>query len=233
MLSPRGGAITLYRRLQEPGRGHMRPAEDLSTAKPARVDVDGRCNVVVQARYPPIGNGSQRSRLRSAAGSATIVMFAKHGTQIDEVVVVMTTSPAFSRNIPAAASLLEYSRHRDHDEGTGGSTPSCSSSGSPGTGLGRHQISDPLAVLGPFSSEKSRSRMTMADGLNQHREACGLLLARPNTQPVREEIPAAELSPRFERIHEEILPGVWHRAVHFWAFGGDRCGPAVTTIGLG
>jgi hypothetical protein len=115
--------------------------------------------VVVQAGQAPIINGEAERLMRVGCGSATIGMFAKQWlTHVDEVVVVddhitgVLSEHEAGKQLDVAPTGIKIKGRR--------STPGrYFQVAEPGTGWGGTDISDPLAILGPFNPKVAREGM--------------------------------------------------------------------------
>ncbi len=127
----------------------------------AELAIDDGATVVVQAGLPPIVNGAPEERMRVGCGSATIGMFAKQWLgKVDDVVVVDDhITGVLSEHqagkvlgIPDTGIKLKGRR----------STPGrYFQVAEPGTGWGGTNISDPLAILGPFDPKEAWAGMRL------------------------------------------------------------------------
>ena len=142
-----------------PRRKAASPARRCSTSATAgrsSSTVDGGATVVVQAGKPPIVNGVTEERMRVGCGSATIGMFAKqwHG-KVDEVVVVDDhITGVLSEH--QAGKLLGIADTGISMKGRRSTPGRYFQVAEPGTGWGGTNITDPLAILGPFDPKVAR-----------------------------------------------------------------------------
>src|SRR6266403_1313531 len=110
---------------------------------------------------PPIVNGVPEERMRVGCGSATIGMFAKqwHG-KVDEVVVVDDhITGVLSEH--QAGKLLDIPDTGIKMKGRRSTPGRYFQVADPGTGWGGTNISDPLAILGPFDAKEAKAGLTM------------------------------------------------------------------------
>ena len=126
----------------------------LCNREPVELAIDGGSTVVVQAGAAPVVDGERETRMRVGCGSAAIGMFAAqwHGL-VDEVVVVDDHITGVVSEHQAGKVLgwpdtgIRIRGHR--------STPGrYFRVAGPGKGWGGADITDPLAILGPWNAKK-------------------------------------------------------------------------------
>ena len=150
----------------------------LCNREPVELAIDGGSRVVVAAGQPPVVDGEAEVRMRVGCGSATIGMFAPAvGTAgSTRWWWWTTTSPACSPSTrPASSSAC--SRPASTCAAGARRPGRYFRVAEPGAGWGGTDITDPLAILGPFNPKQARPGLTHADG-QHHRRGRRLLRAR-------------------------------------------------------
>jgi len=171
-----GGVHHLTGGSKKEGRVTCDTLMDLSNCKPVELKVDGGATVIVEAGRPPIVNGVTEERMRVGCGSATIGMFAKqwHG-KVDEVVVVDDhITGVLSEH--QAGKLLDIADTGIKMKGRRSTPGRYFQVAEPGTGWGGTNISDPLAILGPFdyTHEQNTRNLYVSEGMTSYWAAIGL-----------------------------------------------------------
>jgi hypothetical protein len=219
-----GGVQHLTGGSKEEGRVTCSTVMDLCNRKAVELTVDGGSSVLVQAGEPPIVDGAPERRVRVGCGSATIGMFAKqwHG-EVDEVVVIddhitgVLSEHQAGRMLKIRETGIKLRGRR--------STPGrYFQVAQPGTGWGGTDISDPLAVLGPFDHEKAWPGLTimMVSTAGEHWAYYEL---DESLRPVEKALPE-RLQSTIEKIKENCEPGLC--AVLFMGGAGGSLRSGVT-----
>jgi hypothetical protein len=196
----------------------------LCNKQAVELTVDGGATVIVQAGRPPVVNGVREERMRVGCGSATIGMFARQWLGLaDEVVVV-------DDHITGVLSEHQAGRYLGIPE-TGirikgrRSTPGrYFKVAEPGTGWGGTDLTDPLAILGPFDPRVARPGETMLMVSTTGEHAAHFVLDS-GLKPVETEMPAP-LVAVVERIKENCEPALC--TVLFMAGAGGSLRAGVT-----
>jgi hypothetical protein len=219
-----GGVHHLTGGSKKEGRVTCDALMDLSNCKPVELVIDGGASVVVQAGEPPIVNGAREERMRVGCGSATIGMFAKQWLgKVDEVVVVddhitgVLSEHQAGKLLDIPATGLKMKGRR--------STPGrYFQVAQPGTGWGGTDISDPLAILGPFDPKTARpgTTMLMVSTTGEH---AGYYVVDEALRPVQRTMPP-DLQLSVERIQENCEPALC--TVLFMAGAGGSLRAGVT-----
>jgi 6-hydroxynicotinate reductase len=219
-----GGVHHLTGGSKKEGRVTCDALMDLSNCKAVELTIDGGATVVVQAGQPPIVNGTKEERMRVGCGSATIGMFAKQWLgKVDEVVVVddhitgVLSEHQAGKLLDIPATGLKMKGRR--------STPGrYFQVAQPGTGWGGTDISDPLAILGPFDPKTARSGTTMLM-VSTTGEHAGYYVLDEALRPVQRTMPP-DLQFSVERIQENCEPALC--TVLFMAGAGGSLRAGVT-----
>lgn len=201
-----GGVHHLTGGSKKEGRVTCDTLLSLCNGKAVELAIDGGETVVVQAGRPPIVNGVEESRMRVGCGSATIGIFARqwHG-KVDEVVVVddhitgVLSEHQAGKLLGMPATGIKLKGRR--------STPGrYFQVAQPGTGWGGTNISDPLAILGPFDAKVAYPglRLLMVSTTGEHAAYYEL---DENLQPVEMPMPQPLVEP-VERIAENCEPAL-------------------------
>ncbi len=201
-----GGVHHLTGGSKKEGRITCDTLMDLSNGKAVELTIDGGATVVVQAGKPPIVNGEPEVRMRVGCGSATIGMFAKQWLgKVDEVVVVDDhITGVLSEH--QAGKLLDIPETGIKMKGRRSTPGRYFQVAEPGTGWGGTNITDPLAILGPFDPKHARAglRLLMVSTTGEHYAYFELDEA---LRPVEKPLPEA-LVQSVERISENCEPAL-------------------------
>ncbi|MBK8208952.1 MAG: 6-hydroxynicotinate reductase [Rhodospirillales bacterium] len=133
----------------------------LCNREPVELAIDGGSRLVVEAGKPPVIDGEAEVRMRVGCGSATIGMFAPAWAgRVDEVVVV-------DDHITGVLSEHEAGRFLGiqptgiYMRGRRSTPGRYFRVAEPGSGWGGTDVTDPLAILGPFNTKQARPGLTM------------------------------------------------------------------------
>jgi hypothetical protein len=219
-----GGVHHLTGGSKKEGRVTCDTLMDLANCKAVELTIDGGASVVVQAGQPPIVNGMKEERMRVGCGSATIGMFAKqwHG-KVDEVVVVDDhITGVLSEH--QAGKLLDIADTGIKMKGRRSTPGRYFQVADPGTGWGGTNISDPLAILGPFDAKEAKAGLSMLM-VSTTGEHSSYYVLDEALKPVETEMPA-DLKFSVERIQENCEPALC--TVLFMAGAGGSLRAGVT-----
>jgi hypothetical protein len=219
-----GGVHHLTGGSKKEGRVTCDTLMDLANCKAVELTIDGGASVVVQAGRPPIVNGIKEERMRVGCGSATIGMFAKqwHG-KVDEVVVVDDhITGVLSEH--QAGKLLDIADTGIKMKGRRSTPGRYFQVADPGTGWGGTNISDPLAILGPFDAKEAKAGLSMLM-VSTTGEHSSYYVLDETLKPVETEMPA-DLKFSVERIQENCEPALC--TVLFMAGAGGSLRAGVT-----
>jgi hypothetical protein len=201
-----GGVHHLTGGSKKEGRVTCDALMDLSNCKPVEMIIDGGATVVVHAGHAPVVNGVVEERMRVGCGSATIGMFAKQWQgKVDEVVVVDDhITGVLSEH--QAGKVLDIADTGIKMKGRRSTPGRYFQVAEPGTGWGGTQISDPLAILGPFDPKvaKPGTTMLMVSTTGEHAAYYELDSA---LRPVEKAMPA-DLQFSVARIQENCEPAL-------------------------
>lgn len=168
--------------------------------------VDEGASMELRAGHPPVVDGHREERMRVGCGSATIGMFAKQWQgRVDEVVVVDDhITGVLSEH--QAGKVLGVPETGIKIKGRRSTPGRYFQVAEPGTGWGGADISDPLAILGPFDPKRARPGLTllMVSTTGEHHAFYELDEA---LRPVERELPAT-LRRSVELIEENCEPAV-------------------------
>ncbi|MEQ8344407.1 MAG: hypothetical protein RIB84_15495 [Sneathiellaceae bacterium] len=178
----------------------------LCNGEAVEMQIDGGASLVVQAGKPPVINGNQEERMRVGCGSATIGMFAKQWYEhVDEVVVVDDhITGVLSEH--QAGKLLDVQPTGVRIKGRRSTPGRYFQVAEPGTGWGGTDITDPLAILGPFDPKVAKPGMRMLM-VSTTGDQYAYFLLDDALQPVTADLPA-ELYQSVERIAENCEPAL-------------------------
>jgi 6-hydroxynicotinate reductase len=219
-----GGVHHLTGGSKKEGRVTCDTLMELSNGKPVELTIDGGSTVVVQAGRAPVVNGLTEERMRVGCGSATIGMFAKQWQgKIDEVVVVDDhITGVLSEH--QAGKLLDIPDTGIKMKGRRSTPGRYFQVAEPGTGWGGTNISDPLAILGPFDPKTARPGLTMLM-VSTTGEHAAYYRLDDGLRPVETEMPEA-LRQSVARIQENCEPALC--TVLFMAGAGGSLRAGVT-----
>jgi hypothetical protein len=219
-----GGVKHLTGGSKKEGRVTCDTLLSLCNGKAVEMAVDGGEKLIVQAGKPPIVNGVAEERMRVGCGSATIGIFAKQWQdKVDDVVVVddhitgVLSEHQAGKFLGIPSTGIKIKGRR--------STPGrYFQVAEPGTGWGGTNISDPLAILGPFDPKTARPgmRLLMVSTTGEHAAYYELDEA---LRPVQKDMPAPLVEP-VERIAENCEPAL--STVLFVAGAGGSLRAGVT-----
>ncbi|MFS8035622.1 6-hydroxynicotinate reductase [Xanthobacter sp. AM11] len=197
---------------------------DLCNGKAVELSIDGGATVVVEAGRPPVVNGVQEERMRVGCGSATIGMFAKQWFgKADEVVVVDDhITGVLSEH--QAGKLLGVKETGIRMKGRRSTPGRYFQVAEPGTGWGGTDITDPLAIIGPFDPKTAWPGLRLFFISTTGEHAAYFELDDALT-PVARPMPA-DLAASAERVKENCEPAL--STVLFMAGAGGSLRSGVT-----
>lgn len=186
--------------------------------------IDGGATVVVQAGKPPVVNGVMEERMRLGCGSATIGMFAKQWLGLADDVVVVDDHITGVLSEHQAGKYLGIPDTGLKIKGRRSTPGRYFKVAEPGTGWGGTNLTDPLAILGPFDRKVAwpGQRILMVSTTGEH--AAHFILDE-ELKPVETEMPAP-LVAVVERIKENCEPAL--TTVLFMAGAGGSLRAGVT-----
>jgi hypothetical protein len=219
-----GGVAHLTGGSKNEGRVTCETLLDLCNGNPVEFTIDDSATVVVQAGHAPIVNGVQEERMRVGCGSATIGMFAKQWFgKVDDVVVVDDhITGVLSEH--QAGKFLGVKDTGIKIKGRRSTPGRYFKVAEPGTGWGGTNITDPLAILGPFNKAEAWPglRLLMVSTTGEH---FGYFELDETLRPVERELPPA-LGESVDRIKENCEPAL--SSVLFMAGAGGSLRAGVT-----
>ena len=168
--------------------------------------VDGGSSLLIAAGEPPVIDGEREERMRVGCGSATIGMFAPAWKDlVDDVVVVDDhITGVLSEHEAGKALGLKPSGIYVHGRR---STPGrYFRVAEPGQGWGGTDITDPLAILGPFDAKVARPGQSLLMVSTTGEEAAFFVLDE-RLRPVPADMPAA-LAATVRLISENCEPAL-------------------------
>ncbi|MGE4244720.1 MAG: 6-hydroxynicotinate reductase [Parvibaculaceae bacterium] len=202
----------------------------LCNREAVELTIDDGAIVTVQAGRPPTVNGVTEERMRVGCGSATIGMFARQWFgHVDDVVVVDDhITGVLSEH--QAGKLLDVEDTGIKVKGRRSTPGRYFQVAQPGTGWGGTDITDPLAILGPFDPKVARPglRLLMVSTTGEHFAFYELDEA---LRPVETELPDA-LKASVARIRENCEPALSTVLFMAGAGGSLRSGVTENPVGL-
>ena len=168
--------------------------------------VDEGATLLVQAGRPPLVNGHREERMRVGCGSATIGMFARQWEgKVDEVVVVDDhITGVLSEH--QAGKVLGIRETGVKIKGRRSTPGRYFQVAQPGTGWGGTDVTDPLAILGPFDPKVAKPGLTLLM-VSTTGEQFGYYELDEALLPVERDLPAA-LRHSVELIEENCEPAL-------------------------
>ena len=196
----------------------------LCNREPVELAIDGGSTVVVQAGQPPVVDGAPEARMRVGCGSATIGMFAPEWRdRVDEVVVVddhitgVLSEHEAGKYLGIKPTGIQMRGRR--------STPGrYFRVAEPGAGWGGTNVTDPLAILGPFEAKHARPGLTLLMVSTTGEDAAYYVLDEA-LRPMPAEMPA-DLAQSIALIRENCEPALC--SVLFMAGAGGSLRAGVT-----
>jgi len=165
----------------------------LCNREPVELAIEGGSTVVVEAGKPPVVDGAAEERMRVGCGSATIGMFAPEWVgRVDEVVVVddhitgVLSEHEAGKFLGVAPTGL-YMRGRRSTPGRYFRVAE------PGSGWGGTDVTEPLAILGPFNAKEARPGLRMLMVSTTGEDAAYFVLdeaLRPEPAPMPDDLAA-------------------------------------------
>ena len=186
------------------------------------MQVDDGSSLVLQAGKAPVINGVVEARMRVGCGSATVGMFAAQWHNlVDEVVIVddhitgVMSEHQAGKVIGWPASGIKILGRR--------STPGrYFQVAEPGTGWGGTNLTDPLAILGPFDPKVAMPGQSLLM-VSTTGEQFAYYELDHDLQPVETAMPA-RLQPSIKRIEENCEPALTSVSFMGGAGGSLRAG---------
>jgi 6-hydroxynicotinate reductase len=126
----------------------------LCNREAVELTVDEGCSIVVAAGKPPIVDGQQEQKMRVGCGSATIGMFASQWHALVDEVVVVDDHITGVVSEHQAGKVLGWEATGIKILGRRSTPGRYFQVAEPGLGWGGTDISDPLAILGPWNTRK-------------------------------------------------------------------------------
>jgi hypothetical protein len=181
----------------------------LCNRKPVELAIDGGAAILVEAGKPPVINGVEEERMRVGCGSATIGMFARQWQGLVDDVVVVDDHITGVLSEHQAGKYLGIPDTGIKIKGRRSTPGRYFKVADPGTGWGGTNLTDPLAILGPFDPKIARpgERILMVSTTGEH---AALFALDDALRPVE-----AALTPDLVAVVERIK---------------ENCEPALTTV---
>jgi len=126
----------------------------LCNRKPVELEIDGGSRLVVEAGAAPVIDGKAERRMRVGCGSAAIGMFAAQWRGLVDEVVVVDDHITGVVSEHQAGKVLGWEDTGIRIVGRRSTPGRYFKVSEPGLGWGGTQLSDPLAILGPWNDKK-------------------------------------------------------------------------------
>jgi len=192
--------------------------------------IDNGAELTVQAGHAPVVNGQTEERMRVGCGSATIGMFAAQWQGLVDEVVVVDDHITGVMSEHQAGKVIGWEPTGIKLLGRRSTPGRYFQVAEPGTGWGGTDLTDPLAILGPWNPKVARPGLSllMVSTTGEHAAYYEL---DEDLRPVETEIPA-RLLPSTRRIAENCEPA--RASVLFMAGAGGslRAGVTQNPVGL-
>ncbi|MFO1123213.1 MAG: 6-hydroxynicotinate reductase [Hyphomicrobiales bacterium] len=196
----------------------------LCNKQAVELTIDDGCHVLVQAGRPPVVNGTAEERMRVGCGSATIGMFAKQWLGLADDVVVVDDHITGVLSEHQAGKYLGIPDTGLKIKGRRSTPGRYFKVADPGTGWGGTNLTDPLAILGPFDRKVAwpGQRILMVSTTGEH---AAYFVLNDALEPVESDMPES-LVAVVERIKENCEPAL--TTVLFMAGAGGSLRAGVT-----
>jgi hypothetical protein len=196
----------------------------LCNKQSVELTIDDGATVLVQAGRPPVVNGIMEERMRVGCGSATIGMFAKQWLGLADDVVVVDDHITGVLSEHQAGKYLGIPDTGLKIKGRRSTPGRYFKVAEPGTGWGGTNLTDPLAILGPFDRKVAwpGQRILMVSTTGEH---AAHFVLDAELKPVETGMPEP-LVAVVERIKENCEPAL--TTVLFMAGAGGSLRAGVT-----
>ncbi len=196
----------------------------LCNKQAVELTIDDGATVIVQAGKPPVVNGIMEERMRVGCGSATIGMFAKQWLGLADDVVVVDDHITGVLSEHQAGKYLGIPDTGLKIKGRRSTPGRYFKVAEPGTGWGGTNLTDPLAILGPFDRKVAwpGQRILMVSTTGEH---SAHFVLDDDLKPVETPMPLP-LVAVVERIKENCEPAL--TTVLFMAGAGGSLRAGVT-----
>ena len=201
-----GGVHHLTGGSKQEGRATCDALLALSNRKTVDLSVDGGSQLTVEAGKAPLINGAQEERMRVGCGSATIGMFARQWKGLVDEVVVVDDHITGVLSEHQAGKLLDIPDTGIKIKGRRSTPGRYFRVAEPGTGWGGTNLTDPLAILGPWNPKEARPGLTLFMVSTTGEHATYFVLDE-QLRPVEQDMPAP-LRAVADRIAENCEPAL-------------------------
>jgi hypothetical protein len=195
----------------------------LGNKEAIELQVEGGAQVVVQAGRPPIVDGKAETRMRVGCGSATVGMFAAHWQGLVDEVVVVDDHITGVMSEHQAGKVLGWQPTGIRIRGRRSTPGRYFQVAEPGLGWGGTDLTDPLAILGPWEARRGARpglSLLMVSTTGEH---AGYYRLDAALRPVEQEMPPA-LAETVELIAENCEPALCNVLFAAGAGGSLRAG---------
>ncbi len=225
-----GGVNHLTGGGKKQGRATCETLLALSNCEPVELSVDDGAALVLQAGRPPVVDGHAEQRMRVGCGSATIGMFAKQWLGHTDEVVVVDDHITGVLSEHQAGKYLGISDTGIRIKGRRSTPGRYFEVANPGSGWGGTDITDPLAILGPFDPKRAHPGLRMLMVSTTGEQAAYFELDEA-LRPIEREIPGP-LAFSVERIRENCEPALTSVLFMGGAGGSLRAGVTENPVRL-
>ncbi|TCO70771.1 6-hydroxynicotinate reductase [Rhodovulum euryhalinum] len=149
-----GGVDHLTGGSKSEGRVTCETLMALGNREAVTLTIEGGAEVVVQAGRPPVVDGTPEDRMRVGCGSATVGMFAAHWQGLVDEVVVVDDHITGVMSEHQAGKVLGWAPTGIRIKGRRSTPGRYFQVAAPGLGWGGTDLTDPLAILGPWDGKR-------------------------------------------------------------------------------
>lgn len=192
--------------------------------------IDGGADVTVQAGHAPVVNGAAEERMRVGCGSATVGMFAAQWQGLVDEVVVVDDHITGVMSEHQAGKVIGWLPTGIKILGRRSTPGRYFQVADPGTGWGGTNLTDPLAILGPWNPKEARPGLSLLMVSTTGEHAAYFELDE-GLRPVRRDIPD-RLIASTRRIEENCEPAMCSVLFMGGAGGSLRAGVTQNPVGL-
>lgn len=194
----------------------------LCNGEAVEMTVDDGSSLMLQAGKPPIINGVLEERMRVGCGSATVGMFAAQWQGLVDEVVVVDDHITGVMSEHQAGKVLDWPASGIKIKGRRSTPGRYFQVADPGTGWGGTNLTDPLAILGPFDPKVARAGQSLLM-VSTTGEQFAYYELNDALEPVEKPMPS-RLQPSIRRIEENCEPALTSVAFMGGAGGSLRAG---------
>ena len=202
----------------------------LCNGEEVQMQVDDGSHLVLQAGRPPIINGVLEERMRVGCGSATVGMFAAQWQGLVDEVVIVDDHITGVMSEHQAGKVLGWPASGIKILGRRSTPGRYFQVAEPGIGWGGTNLTDPLAILGPFNDKIAKPGQSLLM-VSTTGEQFAYYELDDSLTPIEQPIPE-RLQPSICRIEENCEPALTSVAFMGGAGGSLRAGVTENPVQL-